>query len=115
MSYRSVAGVLKDFLRELPEPLFTNALYQMLLDALNVRLPEDPSGSARLMLSVLECLPKPNQMAASPSPRHCTYVGHWGRRVYGPVVSTRLWSRAHDATPLRSRLGRTPTKRVRGL
>jgi len=63
MSYRSVAGVLKDFLRELPEPLFTNALYQMLLDALNVRLPEDPSGSARLMLSVLECLPKPNQVS----------------------------------------------------
>ena len=59
----SVAGVLKDFLRELPEPLFTNALYQMLLDALSVRMPGDPQGSAKLMLSVLECLPKPNQVS----------------------------------------------------
>ncbi|ELU03331.1 hypothetical protein CAPTEDRAFT_35861, partial [Capitella teleta] len=52
-----ITGVLKDFLRELPEPLFTNALYSMLIDALSVRLPDDPGGSAKLMLSVLECLP----------------------------------------------------------
>ncbi|CAG5120214.1 unnamed protein product [Candidula unifasciata] len=56
-----ITGVLKDFLRELPEPLFTNALYQMLLDALSVRLPCDPEGSAKLMLSILECLPSANQ------------------------------------------------------
>ncbi|GFR58738.1 rho GTPase-activating protein 100F-like [Elysia marginata] len=56
-----VTGVLKDYLRELPEPLFTNALYQMLLDALSVRLPCDPEGSAKLMLSILECLPSANQ------------------------------------------------------
>lgn len=55
-------GILKDYLRELPEPLFTNALYQMLLDALSVRLPSDPDGSAKLMLSILECLPKANQV-----------------------------------------------------
>ena len=53
---------MKDYLRELPEPLFTNALYQMLLDALSVRLPSDPDGSAKLMLSILECLPKANQV-----------------------------------------------------
>ncbi|CAH1773515.1 unnamed protein product [Owenia fusiformis] len=56
-----VTGILKDFLRELPEPIFTNSLYQMLLDALSVRLPSDPGGSAKLMLSILECLPKANQ------------------------------------------------------
>ncbi|XP_055884879.1 rho GTPase-activating protein 100F-like [Biomphalaria glabrata] len=56
-----ITGVLKDYLRELPEPLFTNALYQMLLDALSVRLPCDPEGSAKLMLSILECLPSANQ------------------------------------------------------
>ena len=55
--------MLKDFLRELPEPVFTNVIFHMLLDALNVRLPEDPAGSAKLMLSVLECLPKPNQVS----------------------------------------------------
>ena len=56
------SGVLKDYFRELPEPLVTNALYQMLLDALSVRLPSDPDGSAKLMLSILECLPKANQV-----------------------------------------------------
>ena len=54
--------MLKDFLRELPEPLFTNALYHMLLDATSVHMPGDPGGSAKLMLSVLECLPKANQV-----------------------------------------------------
>ncbi|GFO18093.1 rho GTPase-activating protein 100f-like [Plakobranchus ocellatus] len=56
-----ITGVLKDYLRELPEPLFTNALYQMLVDALSVRMPCDPEGSAKLMLSILECLPSANQ------------------------------------------------------
>ena len=59
------SGVLKDYLRELPEPLVTNALYQMLLDALSVRLPNDPDGSAKLMLSILECLPKANQVGVN--------------------------------------------------
>ena len=54
--------MLKDFLRELPEPLFTNSLYQMLVDALSVRMATDPDGSAKLMLSILECLPKANQV-----------------------------------------------------
>lgn len=60
-----VSGVLKDYLRELPEPLVTNALYQMMLDALSVRLPGDPDGSAKLMLSILECLPKSNQVLSN--------------------------------------------------
>ena len=55
-------GVLKDFLRQLAEPLFTNTLYPMLVDALSVRMPADPGGSAKLMLSILECLPKTNQV-----------------------------------------------------
>lgn len=29
-----ITGVLKDYLRELPEPLFTKCLYQMMVDAL---------------------------------------------------------------------------------
>lgn len=62
VKFISLLGVLKDYLRELPEPLVTNALYQMLLDALSVRLPSDPDGSAKLMLSILECLPKANQV-----------------------------------------------------
>lgn len=57
-----VAGVLKDYLRELPEPLFTKCLYQMMLDALTVCLPDDPEGNAKLMFSILDCLPKANRV-----------------------------------------------------
>ncbi|CAB3385313.1 Hypothetical predicted protein [Cloeon dipterum] len=56
-----ITGVLKDYLRELPEPLFTKCLYQMLLDALSVCLPDDPEGNAKLMFSILDCLPKVNR------------------------------------------------------
>ncbi|XP_050435790.1 rho GTPase-activating protein 100F-like isoform X2 [Adelges cooleyi] len=56
-----ITGVLKDYLRELPEPLFTRSLYQMLLDALAVLLPDDPQANAKLMLSILDCLPKLNR------------------------------------------------------
>lgn len=58
-----LAGVLKDFLRELPEPLCSNALYQMLLDALSVQVPGDHEGNTQLMLGILECLPRVNQVS----------------------------------------------------
>ncbi|KAF0295243.1 Rho GTPase-activating protein 100F [Amphibalanus amphitrite] len=53
-----ITGVLKDYLRELPQPLFTKCLYQMLCDALSVCLPDDSAANAKLMLSILDCLPK---------------------------------------------------------
>ncbi|KAK0166805.1 hypothetical protein PV327_004288 [Microctonus hyperodae] len=56
-----ITGVLKDYLRELPEPLFTKCLYQMMVDALAVCLPDDPQGNAKLMFSILDCLPKTNR------------------------------------------------------
>lgn len=55
--------MLKDYLRELPEPLLTKCLYQMLVDALGVCLPDDPEGNARLLFSIIECLPKPNRVS----------------------------------------------------
>ncbi len=58
-----ITGVLKDYLRELPEPLLTKCLYQMLVDALGVCLPDDPEGNARLLFSIIECLPKPNRVS----------------------------------------------------
>lgn len=57
-----LSGVLKDYLRELPEPLFTKCLYQMMIDALAVCLPDDPQGNAKLMFSILDCLPKVNRV-----------------------------------------------------
>uniref|UniRef100_A0A1B6E2F1 Rho-GAP domain-containing protein n=1 Tax=Clastoptera arizonana TaxID=38151 RepID=A0A1B6E2F1_9HEMI len=56
-----ITGVLKDYLRELPEPLFTKCLYQMMIDALTVCLPDDPKGNAKLMFSILDCLPRINR------------------------------------------------------
>ncbi|CAL4064152.1 unnamed protein product [Meganyctiphanes norvegica] len=56
-----ITGILKDYLRELPDPLFTKCLYQMLVDALTVMLPDDPEGNAKLMFSILDCLPKGNR------------------------------------------------------
>ncbi|XP_031776722.1 rho GTPase-activating protein 100F isoform X3 [Nasonia vitripennis] len=56
-----ITGVLKDYLRELPEPLFTKCLYQMMVDALGVCLPDDPQGNAKLMFSILDCLPTVNK------------------------------------------------------
>ncbi|XP_049866316.1 rho GTPase-activating protein 100F [Pectinophora gossypiella] len=53
-----ITGLLKDYLRELPQPLFSRCLYQMTLDALGVCLPDDREGNARLMASIVECLPR---------------------------------------------------------
>jgi hypothetical protein len=58
-----ITGVLKDYLRELPEPLFTRCLFQMTVDALAVCLPDDPEGNAKLMLSILDCLPRANRVS----------------------------------------------------
>ena len=38
----------------------------MLVDALAVCLPDDPEGNAKLMFSILECLPKGNRVRSSP-------------------------------------------------
>uniref|UniRef100_T1IK21 Rho GTPase-activating protein 100F n=1 Tax=Strigamia maritima TaxID=126957 RepID=T1IK21_STRMM len=56
-----ITGVLKDYFRELPEPLITQCLHQMLMDAFSVCIPEDPDGNAKLMFSILDCLPKVNR------------------------------------------------------
>jgi len=54
------AVLLKDYLRELPDPLCTSSLYQMLMDALSVQVPDDDVGNAQLMFSILDCLPTVN-------------------------------------------------------
>lgn len=59
-----VTSLLKDYLRELPEPLFTKGLFDMLVDGLSVCLPDDPDGNAKLMFSILDCLPKVNRCTA---------------------------------------------------
>ena len=70
-NHLSVSGLLKEYLRELPEPVFSSCLYQMLLDALGVFLPDDPEGNAKLVFSILDCLPKSNRVSTG-----------WPKNVY---------------------------------
>lgn len=42
----------------------------MLVDGLSVCLPDDPDGNAKLMFSILDCLPKANRV----SDRLCFYT-----------------------------------------
>ena len=61
-SWSFFPGLLKEYLRELPEPVFSSCLYQMLVDAVGVFLPNDPDGNAKLVFSILDCLPKANRV-----------------------------------------------------
>ena len=54
--------LLKDYLRELPDPLCTSSLYQMLMDALCIQVPTDDQGNAQLLFSIIDCLPTVNQV-----------------------------------------------------
>ncbi len=58
----ALQGLLKEYLRELPQPLVSSCLYQMLVDAMGVFLPNDPDGNAKLVFSILDCLPKANRV-----------------------------------------------------
>jgi len=58
-----ITSLVKDYLRELPEPLFTKALFEMMVDGLSVCLPEDPNGNSKLMFSIIECLSEINAAA----------------------------------------------------
>ncbi|XP_053603048.1 rho GTPase-activating protein 100F isoform X3 [Plodia interpunctella] len=53
-----ITGLLKDYLRELPQPLFNHCLFQMTAEALSSCLPNDREGNARLVASIVECLPR---------------------------------------------------------
>ncbi|RXM95489.1 Rho GTPase-activating protein SYDE2 [Acipenser ruthenus] len=66
-----VTGILKDYLRELPSPLITNTLYEVVLDAMSKRPPKsapnrpelEPQRSAQTV-SLLNCLPEVEKVRA---------------------------------------------------
>lgn len=88
------SGILKDYLRELPSPLITRTLYEVVLEAMTLRPPRTaPSGSngevqrSHSTVSLLDCLPEPEKVwrvspsfSPSPSPSDC--FSHFSLCVY---------------------------------
>lgn len=107
-----ITSLIKDYLRELPEPLFTKGLFDMLADGLSVCLPDDPTGNAKLMFSILDCLPKTNRSTALYLLDHLKLVvSHGdGNKVtsqslavsFGPILMchTRHEALAHISKPI---------------
>jgi len=57
----AVAGLVKLYFRELPEPLFTNALYPKFVSGIHM---SDPEEKELFMLDTFQQLPKPNKLTA---------------------------------------------------
>ncbi|RMX45842.1 hypothetical protein pdam_00022703 [Pocillopora damicornis] len=55
----AVAGLLKMYLRDLPEPLFTDDLYIKFVEANGIK---DPEEKKKKMMELFESLPKPNRL-----------------------------------------------------
>ena len=59
----SPAGILKDYLRELPTPLITPTLYHVVLEAMAKRPPRITPGE-RDAVTLLDCLPDVEKVSA---------------------------------------------------
>lgn len=57
----AVAGLLKMYLRDLPEPLFTDDLYLKFVEANGIK---DPEEKKKTMMELFESLPKPNRLTS---------------------------------------------------
>jgi len=62
MTVSGCLALLKDYFRELPDAICGAGLYDVLMDAHSVQLPGDTEGNAQLMLSIVDCMPKTNQV-----------------------------------------------------
>ncbi|KPP60620.1 rho GTPase-activating protein SYDE1-like, partial [Scleropages formosus] len=63
-----ITGILKDYLRELPSPLITKTLYEVVLEAMSLRPPRSASCRVKAdaqrsqsTVSLLRCLPEPEK------------------------------------------------------
>ncbi|MEQ2187741.1 hypothetical protein GOODEAATRI_007710 [Goodea atripinnis] len=95
-----ITGILKDYLRELPSPLITRTLYQVVREAMTQRsLPETPDPEvAQCTVKLLSCLPEPEKATLSLLLDHLSLVAsfssfnrmtHQNLAVcFGPVLLT---------------------------
>ncbi|KAF1373452.1 hypothetical protein PFLUV_G00239000 [Perca fluviatilis] len=105
-----ITGILKDYLRELPSPLITRTLYQVVRDAMMLRPPPVPPGTpgpgtpdpvpqlAQSTVELLSCLPPPERATLSLLLDHLSLVAshspsnrmnHQNLAVcFGPVLLT---------------------------
>jgi hypothetical protein len=61
-----LACLVKDFLRELPEPLIPPEVYIMLTEAASLIVPaDDIEGNQKLVLKIVDCLPRANKVVKS--------------------------------------------------
>uniref|UniRef100_A0A8C4TDK1 Rho GTPase-activating protein SYDE1 n=1 Tax=Erpetoichthys calabaricus TaxID=27687 RepID=A0A8C4TDK1_ERPCA len=98
-----VTGILKDYLRELPSPLITRTLYEVVLDAMNKRplrsnsSMRDPQRSAQTV-QLLNCLPDPEKATLTMLLDHLSLVASYSDAnrmtsqnlavCFGPVLLT---------------------------
>ncbi|CAG2167164.1 unnamed protein product [Oppiella nova] len=97
MDIHSVTGLLKLYLRELPESLFTNALYKKYFDAFSELLNmTHQSEKSKRLLSLFAALPQPNQTIVAALIDHFYRVNQFEEHnkmslhnlatVFGPTV-----------------------------
>ncbi|NXH14587.1 SYDE2 protein, partial [Bucco capensis] len=118
-----ITGILKDYLRELPTPLITSTLYQVVLEAMARRAPRS-NPAERDAVSLLECLPHVEKATLTLLLDHLSLVAsyHPFNRMtsqniavcFGPVLLTQSqepWRSATTTTAPQG-LSATPTLRT---
>ncbi|XP_029383572.1 rho GTPase-activating protein SYDE1 [Echeneis naucrates] len=93
-----VTGILKDYLRELPSPLITRTLYEVVRDAMNLRAPHSSPATAQCAVDLLSCLPPPERATLSLLLDHLSLVASFSSSnrmthqnlavCFGPVLLT---------------------------
>ncbi|XP_039991249.1 rho GTPase-activating protein SYDE1 isoform X2 [Xiphias gladius] len=98
-----ITGILKDYLRELPSPLITRTLYQVVREAMTLRPPPCPPATADPQLAqttvgLLSCLPPPERATLSLLLDHLSLVASFSSSnrmthqnlavCFGPVLLT---------------------------
>uniref|UniRef100_A0A3Q0T0T7 Rho GTPase-activating protein SYDE1 n=1 Tax=Amphilophus citrinellus TaxID=61819 RepID=A0A3Q0T0T7_AMPCI len=98
-----ITGILKDYLRELPSPLITRTLYQVVREAMTLQPPPVPPATpdpqlSRSTMELLSCLPPPERATLSLLLDHLSLVASFSAAnrmthqnlavCFGPVLLT---------------------------